>query len=222
VNVQLPFGMKMPIKIPVGGSKVKTVGAVAGVAVLGVVGAIGAAKMKGKKARPDYITYSAVKLDEKNVDADRLIPTVDSAARAWRKDAAFWSINIQAVRPDGTFDASGGGASIEFVSPSGVNAYAPKQREDSIKKFSFGAGGIDYHDLWGAQNRWDIKETPSLPHCGIKMVMKQLAAKGLTGNKTAHVTFDPQFAWDAWHVLSDDPQINAFFSTEDCSPVEPK
>jgi hypothetical protein len=214
--------MRVPIKLPGGGAgKAKVGAAVVGVAALAVGGAILKSKLHGGKTKDGMLSYSSLKLDVKHIDADAMIPSVASTATHWKKDAAFWSINLQAVHADGTVDASGGGAQIEFVSPSGVNSVTKKGREDSIKKFSFGPSGIDFADTWGATDKWDLKDTPPLPHCGIKNVTKQLATKGLTGDKTVRITFDPQFAesW-SWHVLGEDPKLDAYFSMEDCSPVE--
>jgi ribosomal protein L37E len=221
VNVQLPFGMKMPIKLPGGGAgKAKVGAAVVGVAALAVGGTVLKSKLHGGKTKDGMLSYSSLKMDVKKIDADAMITAVASTATHWKKDAAFWSINLQAVHADGTVDASGGGAQIEYVSPSGVNNLTKKGREDSIKKFSFGPSGVDYSDIWGATDKWDLKDTPPLPHCGIKNVTKQLASKGLTGDKTVRITFDPQFAesW-SWHVLGEDPKLDAYFSMEDCSPV---
>jgi ribosomal protein L37E len=222
VNVQMPFGIKIPIKMPGGGAgKVKMIGSVVGVGVLAVVGSIVGIKMKGTKAKKGMLSYSAISMDAKKIDADKMIGAVESTAKTWKKDAAFWSINLQAVHADGTVDASGGGAQVEYVSPSGVTNPSKKLREDSIKKFSFGPSGVDYSDIWGASDKWELDGTPPTPHCGIKNVTKQLASKGLTGDKTVRITFDPQFAdsW-SWHVLGEDPKIDAYFSMEDCSPVE--
>lgn len=201
-----------------GGHKMNVIGGVALAVVLGVGGMI--FRSKFKKPKKGMLSYSAMNLTADKIDADKMIPAVEATAREWRSDAAFWSINLQAVHADGTLDATSGGAQIEYVSLSGVTSELKKTRDDSIKKFSFGPSGADHSAIWGATNKWKITATPSLPHCGIKNVVKQLVSKGLTGDKTVRVTFDPQFADSlAWHVLGEDPKIDAYFSMEDCSPL---
>jgi ribosomal protein L37E len=219
VNVQMPFGLKIPVKLPGGGAgKAKVIGSVVLVGVLGVAGAV----LKGKfmnKNKKGMLSYSALSMDMKKIDADKMIPAVESTAKAWRSDAVFLSINLQEVHADGTVDASGGGAQVEYVSPSRANGLSKKLREDAFKKFSFGPSGVDYKDQWDALEKADMPDHPPFPHCGIKNVVKQLAAKGLTGDKTVRITFDPVFNTEAWHAIGEDPKIDELFSIEDCSPM---
>ncbi len=219
VNVQMPFGMKIPIKMPGGAAgKAKIIGAVIGVGVLAVAGAVIKGKLN-KKTKKGMLSYSSINMDGKKIDADKMITAVDSTARAWRSDAVFLSINLQQVHADGTVDASSGGAQVEYVSPSRANGLSKKLREDAFKKFSFGPSGVDYGDQWDALEKADMPDHPPYPHCGIKNVVKQLASQGLTGDKTVRITFDPVFNTEAWHALGEDPKIDALFSIEDCSPV---
>jgi len=212
-------GFKVPFKIPAGGSKLKVGAAVVGVAALAVGGAVIKSKMKSSKSKPGMLSYSSLKMDVKKIDADAMIPAVQSTALAWRKDALFLSINLQAVHADGTLDASGGGAQVEYFSLERINGLSKKLREDAFKKFSFGPSGVDYGDQWDALEKPDqpITEGPPLPHCGIKNVVKQI--KGLTGDKTVRVTYDPNFDI-AWHVIGEDPKVDQMFSIEDCSPIQ--
>jgi ribosomal protein L37E len=216
VNVGIG-GFKLPVKIPVGGSKVKTGAAVVGVAALAVGGAVLKSKMSSTKSKPGMLSYASLKMDVKHIDADAMIPAVTSTALNWRKDAVFLSINLQAVHADGTVDASGGGAQVEFMSISRVNGASKKLREDAFKKFSFGPSGVDYGDQWDALEKMDVDAGPPVPHCGIKNVVKQV--KGLTGDKTVRVTYDPSFDI-AWHVIGEDPKVDLMFSIEDCSPIQ--
>lgn len=215
VNVNLPFGMKVPFKVG-GGGKVKTGAAVVGIAALAVGGAVLKSKMGGK-SKKGMLSYSSMKMDAKHIDADMMIPAVTSTALAWRKDAVFLSINLQAVHGDGTLDATGGGAQVEFMSLSRVNGASKKLREDAFKKFSFGPSGADYGDQWDALEKMDVDSGPPMPHCGIKNVVKQVP--GLTGDKTVRVTYDPSFDI-AWHVIGEDPKIDQLYSLEDCSPIK--
>ena len=224
VNVQMPFGMKIPIKLPGGGAgKAKVGAAVVGVAALAVGGAVLKSKLKGEKARPNTISYSSLKMDVKHIDADLMAPAVEGQARAWQKDAAYFGINLQAVHGDGTLDATGGGAVVKYISLDRAKSALKDKREDSIKSFAFGPSGVDYSGgnmVEGFEHALpDDTQAPPVPRCGIKNVLKQV--KGLTGDKTVRITYDPQDKF-AWRVMGEDPKIDAYFSIDDCSPVVDK
>jgi len=222
VKVQLPYGIKIPIKLGGAGSQAKIIGVV----VLGIVIAVAGVfiKMKlGNKTAKGNLSYSSLGIDAKKADPDRMLTAVSGAATTWRKDAAWWSINLQKVKADGTVDVTEGGAQVVYISVGGVQSLAKSTREDSIKKFNFGPAGVDHKQLWGATDPWEGVVAPPLPTCGIKDVVKILNGRGLTGNKTVRITFDPQFADDlAWHVLGEDPKLDAYYSMADCAHLGDK
>lgn len=221
VKVQLPYGIKLPINV----GKLGKFGVIGVVAVV-ILASVGFAifKMKkggGQSTKKGNLSYSALGLDMKKADPDKMITAVEQQALKWRKDAVWWSINLQWVHADGTVDLSKGGAQVEYISPAGVTSTSTKTREDSIKEFVFGPAGVDFSGIIGAREPWEgVTGGPQIGACGIKDVVKKI--DGLTGNKTVRVTFDPQFAFDeSWHVLGEDPKVDAYFSMADCSPTKP-
>lgn len=167
------------------------------------------------------IGYGQMGFTKDKADGDLMITNVAGLATKWKKDAVWWSANYQAVRSDGTV-AVEKGAVVEYVSPSKVQSPSKKLREDSIKKFQFGPSGIDFSKKWNATNQWKNVVPPPQPQCSIKRLTAALAAKGLTGDKTVRITFDPQFQnvnVPTWHVIGKDPQIDAYYSHVDCSEV---
>jgi hypothetical protein len=221
VNVGLPFGMKVPIKLPGGGaSKVKVGAAVVGVAALAVGGAVVKSKLKHGTDKPGMLSYSSLKMDAKHIDADLMAPAVSAQAKEWEKDAAYFGINLQAVHADGTLDATGGGAVVKYISLSRAKSALKDKRSDSIKSFAFGPSGVDFSGgnmVEGFEHALpDDTTAPPVPKCGIKNVLKHV--QGLSGDKTVRVTYDPQDQ-SAWRVIGDDPKIDAYFSLEDCSPI---
>lgn len=167
-------------------------------------------------------SYLMVGLDADKPDADKMISGVSGLAKKWRSDAIWWSVNLQAVHADGTVDVSQG-AVVEYVSPSRVGSAAKSVRKDSIKKFSFGPSAIDYSQMWNALNQWKGVEEPATPQCGIKDLMKKLGSKGVKGDKTVRVSFDPQWDWgqeQTWHVIGQDPKIDAHYSMKSCDELD--
>jgi hypothetical protein len=165
--------------------------------------------------------YGQLGLSPSAPDGDKMITSVAGFATKWKKDAVWWSVNYQAVKADGTVDVSKG-AQVEYISPSKVQSASKKVREDSIKKFTFGSSNVDFSKQWDATNQWKNVVPPPTPTCTLKQVMASLASKGVTGNKTVRVTFDPQFQnvnVPTWHVIGQDPQIDAYYSMADCSEV---
>ena len=224
VSVGLPFGMKVPIKLPGGGAgKAKVGAAVVGVAALAVGGAVVKSKMKhhGDAEKPGMLSYESLKMDMKKIDADLMAPAVAGQAKEWEKDATLFDINLQAVHADGTLDASGGGAVIKYISLERAKSSLKDKRKDSIKSFAFGPAGVDFTggnmvEGFDEPIPADAKPLP-LPRCGIKNVLKQV--KGLTGDKTVRVALDANDGWE-WRVMGEDPKIDAYFSIDDCSPMQ--
>jgi hypothetical protein len=167
------------------------------------------------------IGYGQLSVDPKKADGDAMITSVSGLATKWKKDAVWWSVNYQAVKADGTVVLDKG-AVVEYVSPSKVQSASTSVRKDSIKKFQFGSSGVDFSKQWDATNQWKNVIPPPPPKCNIKQVAAALAAKGLTGDKTVRITFDPQFQnvnVPTWHVIGQDPKIDAYYSMADCSEV---
>ncbi|MCA9675577.1 MAG: hypothetical protein KC464_11120 [Myxococcales bacterium] len=213
-----------PLSIPIragGNMKFKVIG----VTILAIVLAVGGVivKSKFKKTKAGNLSYSGLGIDPKHADPDKMLTAVGGPARKWRSDAAWWAINLQEVRADGTVDVTKGGAQVTYISVAGVQSRVKRTRDNSIKKYNFGPAGVDHKQLWGATNPWEGVVPPDLPTCAIKDVVKGL---GLTGSQTVRVTFDPQFAGavdvDAWHVIGKDPKIDAYYSMADCSLVASK
>jgi hypothetical protein len=221
---QAPGGYAMPqMAGGGGGGMMKMVGAAGGVIVLAVL-AIGGWYAKsyflggGGKGK---IGYGSLSIDPKKADGDTMITSVSGLATKWQKDAVWWSVNYQAVKADGTVVLDKG-AVVEYVSPSKVQSASTSVRRDSIKKFQFGSSAVDYSKQWDATNQWKNVIPPPPPKCNLKQVAAALAAKGLTADKTVRITFDPQFQnvnVPTWHVIGEDPKIDAYYSMADCSEV---
>lgn len=197
--------------------------------MIGAVVVIGGASvafmtLKGKylgTGKKNTVSYTALGLDPDRPDGDKMISGVESYATKWKKDAHFWSMNFQAVRADGTVDVSKG-AEVEYISPSGVTKTSKKAREDSIRKFGFSQNGADYSQQWDAINEWKNVEKPKAPECSLKELTEVLAKEGLTGDKTVRISFDPKFDWQheqLWHVIGEDPKIDARYSMATCEKV---
>jgi hypothetical protein len=209
--------------VPTSGFSVgKVIGAVLVAAVAGG-GAIAWSMFKGKfVAGKNKATYSALSLDDKRPDGDKMITSVAGLATKWKKDSHWWSCNYQAVHADGTVDVSKG-AEVMYVSPSGVAKKSKKLRQDSIRKFKFGMATVDYTQQWDALNEWKNVEEPKSPNCSIKDLAKALGKEGLKGDKTVRITFDPKWDWTSeqmWHVIGEDPKIDARYSMKNCEKIE--
>lgn len=221
MGIPLPGGFKLPFKLTgaSGGlSYFKIIGGIVLVIALGIGGLIFKMKFVTPKG---MISYSAVSLEKGKPDADKAITQLAGVARKWKKDAIFWSANFQAVRADGTVDVSKG-AEVVYTSPGNSASYAKSQRNDSLKKYGFTAKGITNKGTWGWNDPIKDLEAHPVPKCLIKDVIALLVKDGtLKQGKTVRVTFDPKFAdFYAWHVLSDDPAINANYSWDDCSLIK--
>lgn len=206
-----------------GGGMMKMVGAAGGAILLAVV-AIGGWWAKsyflggGGKGK---MGYGSLSIDPKKADGDAMITSVSGLATKWQKDAIWWSVNYQAVKADGTVVLDKG-AVVEYVSPSKVQSASTSVRKDSIKKFQFGPSAVDYSQQWDATNQWKNVIPPPPPKCNMKQIAAALASKGLTGDKTVRITFDPQFQnvnVPTWHVIGSDPKIDAYYSMADCSEI---
>lgn len=84
----------------------------------------------------------------------------------------------QAVSSDGTVDREKG-AQVVYVSPSAVQSSAKKIRENSIKKFSFGASSANHGKRWGATKPWTDVQAPPVPSCTVKQLAQSLEPRGV-------------------------------------------
>lgn len=150
---------------------------------------------------PGRASLSSVGIDKTKADPDRMISSAQSYAKKWKSDAAFWSINILALRADGTVDLSNSNVVVEYYSPSSVASASKTVRDDSIKKFNFVDGNMLYGDKWGVTKRYDPAPSPTkIPTCTAKLLAAKLLALGiLKPGGTVHAQIDPAFG-DAWLV----------------------
>ena len=214
-------GFNVPFKLKAGASTAKIIGVVVIGVVLTVVGVIVKTQMGKNKTEKGNLSYSSLSMDPKKVDPDAMITAVGDAARKWKKDAIWWSINLQKVKADGTVDVTGGGAQVVYISQDDVQSKVKKTRDDSVKKFNFGPAGVDHKQVWGATDPWEGVSAHETPQCSIKQVIELLKKDhGLADGKAVRVTFDPQFAKAyAWRVIGEDPKLDLSFSWADCAIV---
>jgi hypothetical protein len=150
---------------------------------------------------PGREKLSAVGIDKKKGDPDRMIIAAKAYATKWKSDAGFWSINILKLRSDGTVDLSDSNVVVEYFSPSAVSSTSQKTRDDSIKKFNYIGDDINYSDKWGVSKRYDPPPRPTMiPTCTAKMLAQKLGTLGiLKPGGTVHAQIDPAFG-DEWLV----------------------
>jgi hypothetical protein len=214
MNVNLPYGIKLPINIGGKHMKLKIIGGV----ILMIALAVGGVFLKKAKTPKGMISYSSVGLSGKP-DADAAYMNLVKDATKWKKDAVLWSVNFQAVRADGTVDV-GKGAEVVYVSPNASASHAQSVRSDSVRKYGLTASGVK-PSRYGWNDVYEGIEAHPEPQCKIKDVVALLGKQGLTGNKTVRITFDPKFAdFYAWRVIGSDPKIDALFGWSDCQPIK--
>lgn len=204
------------------------VAAIVGIVAI-TIGVFVVKRRLGLQASKGNLALAALGLDLAHGDPDKMIVAVGEPARRWARDAVWWSINLQNLRPDGTIDIDAGGAAVTYLSPSRVQSLLPKERKDSVKKFSFGGAGVSWSAITGVPRRWTEVHPPAAPGCSIKQVAELLHGRGLVAGKTVHLLFDPELnrmvgapAQDSWHVTSADPELDIWFSMADCSVTKSK
>jgi len=209
-----------------GSPRMKIFGAI-GLAVVAIVaGSIWTAfkrDMFGAGGRGN-IGYGQLSVDPKKADGDVMMTSVAGLATKWKRDAVWWGVNYQAVRPDGTVDLERG-ATVTYASLSSAKSLAKSVNKDSLKEFAFGATGVNFSRMTGVLDakQWANAEPPAMPQCSLKQLTKQLAAKGLTGTKTVRITYDQQFGGPSepsWRVLGEDPKMDSYFSMATCAPTK--
>ena len=218
-----PPGMSMPAA-GYGMSKKKIASMVAGaigIAVLSGGGYFVKKKFFGGKGKA---SYAKLEIDPKRAEPDHLIATVSGLAHKWRRDAVWWAINVHNVRVDGTVDLTSHGAEVTYISPHHVQSMSKKLRKNSIKKFSFGARGVNYLKKYDAPQRWENLTAPE-PSCAIKDLVEMLKSRGFAGDKKVRISYDPKFAFStaapSWRVFSDNPELDGWYSMDDCVLTKP-
>jgi hypothetical protein len=207
----------------------KVIGIVAGAIAL-TVGSIGFYFVKSAlfgSGGKGHIGYAQMGIDPKKADPDKLITSVSGLAQKWKKDATWWSINLQTVGADGNADCSGGGCVVQYASLKSASSAATSVNKDSIKDFSFGPKEVNFAGTRGTAGGkpWKEPKAPPTPGCGIKQLVEtQLKAKGLTGSKTVRVTFDASSGFGpsewSWRVVGQDPKIDSYFSLATCAQTK--
>ncbi len=220
---QAPAGMRLPGN-PYRMSRRKIAGAIAGVVAVAAVGGGGYMVKKKFLGKKGALSYARVDIDPERAKPDEMIAAVAGAAHKWRRDAVWWAINVHDVRADGTVDLTGHAAVVTYISPSKVTSLSKKLRRDSIKKFTFGRNKIDYAKKWNATQRWKGVEAPK-PSCAVADLVVALNKRGFEGDQKVRISYDPQFQTGAqvpsWRVFSDKPELDGWYSMDDCSLSAP-
>lgn len=211
-------GIKIPFKVSGGkGMQFKIIGFVIFAIIASVAAFVIKSKFKGDTTAKGNLSYKSLGLNAKAAPVDDLVDAVGREARRWRKDAVWWSMNLQTVKADGTIDTNKAGAEVVYISLGGVQDSVKSRRDDSIKKFNFGPSGVSHDQKWGATDPWTEVYPLPAPKCGVKQLMeKELNKRGVTGDKVVRISIDPD-DYGVWHVWGD---INAYFSTDDCSELK--
>ncbi len=205
------------------GGMLKVILPVLGVIAVSCIGAIARSGFSNF-ARPGHRSLSAKNIDEHAADPDAMIRAAGELARDWRSDAVFSSININGLTTAGTVDLSNSShtVTIEYFSPSRVSSYIERERNDSIKKFTFTSSGIDYNTTWGVRRRVERPTATPTPTCGTRQLGAFLTQQGVAPTADLHVQYDPQFSFAvngalAWHVMSTAPALDRWFDVGSCT-----
>lgn len=202
------------MNIPTGSSQKKIIGG----ALLAVVLGLGGWYLKDRfLPKKGVVSYSSLGVDGSKPQADDLYKALSKDARKWKSDATFWSLNLFAVRPDGTVDTSQP-VSIAYVSPSNSASSLKKTRSNSMRKYNSMNRGMKA-SAWGWNSPVKDIEPHPVPACSIKQLVGKLAAeKVITG--PVRVTFEPKFAdFYAWTVYFADGS-HRDYSWENCQPIK--
>jgi hypothetical protein len=201
------------------GNTIKAIGG----GILAVVVAIGYGGLKffGKKAlgvSDGNESLSSLGIDQKKADPDKMIMAAQAYAKKWKSDAAFWSITIQNLGPDGTTDLSASNVVVEYFSPSKVSSILKTDRDDSIKKFNFINESMQYKDIWGVTKQYNPPpKGPPVPACTAKKLAETLVKSGaLKPGQTIQASIDPAFSETSWIVQT--PGKPSHFDTATCAP----
>jgi hypothetical protein len=208
------------------------VGLILGAVVIGVIGIFaGRARtyLFGPGGKNEVGLPALGILDPHHADGDVMMTSVATYASYWKATGgtAWWGLTYSYVGPDGTMDLEKGGAVVEYAWVWATQSPSPNVRRDSIKEFRFSGIGVNYDGTKGLTdpNAWKRVKPPPTPTCTIKKLAKALGSQGLVPGKTVRITYDPAFPFapsePSWHVIGDDPKINAFFSMATCDQTTP-
>ncbi len=221
-----PGGFQQPAYAASAASKggmLKVILPVIGVIAVACIGAIARSGVSNF-ARPGHRSLSSKNIDEHAADPDAMIRAAGELARDWRSDAVFSSININGLTTAGTVDLSNSShtVTIEYFSPARVSSYIERERNDSIKKFTFTSSGIDYNTVWGVRRRVERPTATPTPTCGTRQLGAFLTQQGVPATADLHVQYDPQFSFAvngalAWHVTSSAPVFDRWFDVGACT-----
>lgn len=204
-------GFSLPIGGKGGGvSGAKIVFGIIAAIALGIGGYV--VKSKLGPAPKGVVTYSRLGVDAKAPAADELYKAAAPDAKRWMSDATFWSLNIHAVRPDGTVDTSKP-INIAYVSPNNSASAAKRTRSNSLRKYASNPKGLKTSSWGWNEVVKDIEPHPQ-PKCTIKQLVGKLGIKA-----PVRVMFEPKFAsYYAWTVYVNDQPKN--YSWEDCAEIK--
>jgi len=170
------------------------------------------------------MAYQRLGIQPRSADADQLITALDGPARRWESDAVWWALELHYVDGNGKVDLERASASVNYISPERATSYAKSYRNGSIRHFSFHQGGVSRSNAAGPPQRLETVKPPAKPGCSIKQLAGILRTRGLTAGKTVRFSFDPNHRVfvqpDAWHVIGEDPVIDAWYSMADCSHIK--
>lgn len=177
--------------------------------------------------KPNRLDYRGLHIDPARLPVAAVVPAVLADARGWKPDAAWWALSLHGVHGDGTIDlVSGGRARVVFISPSRVQTFDPKRRADALRRYVFGRQAIGTSGAIGVPTRWKSVYLPPPPRCSVRRLVRALRPLGLSGRRSVDVSFDPKHAYGpdapaelSWHVRSDHPALNGWFSMASCRLV---
>ena len=213
VAMMAPQGMRgAAVQSPGGGATLKAVGG----AVLAIVAGLAYAGVKLFLPKRGIESVSNLGIDKKKADPDKMIAGAAAYAKKWKSDAGFWSVNILALGADGTVDLTSSNVVVEYFSPGAISSVLPSTRDDSIKKFNFIDGNMQYKDVWGVRKQYNPPPHPTpIPSCTAKMLAATLVKQGiLKTGASLHVSIAPEFS-DAWIVQT--PSKPLHFDSATCT-----
>ena len=183
------------------GGMLKAIGGGVGTVILVIIIAFAKFGMKSATKSTTSESLSSLGIDEKKGDPDKMIAAARAYALKWKSDAGFWSVNILKLRADGTVDLTNSNVVVEYFSPSAVSSPLQSVRDDSIKKFTFQNGDMDYRIIWGVRKQYKPAPRPTaVPGCTSKALATKLVSMGLLKpGGSVHAQIDPAFG-DEWLV----------------------
>jgi hypothetical protein len=178
--------------------------AVGGVLLTGAV--IGLVALSDKNSLRRYNITPA------RADPEAMVLAAEHAAKAWRPDATFHAIRIQALRTDGTTDLTRPNTNVvvEFASASSSAS------TDRVRSYVFTNNGMTEQSVSGATNT----ASALLPPCTPRRLGAALAQSGVGNNETVQAQYDPAAVSTeaaGWFVVSTTPTFRRWFDAGDCS-----